>query len=1011
MTLISPVGTVSHEAVIPPPASFSLDSPTRALALMTLTPSSLSRAAETTLSREFESFEPTSDDLMHLNSILTLLKKEGFSLRTKQDIASLSRYFEALTVYDGAVARSHLIVKKEDQYSLTVWNMVGYFSYAMRRFSSICPDVIEQTLVKLATAFKEDIPLLEMIYEYECLLEQKAKLEMKRYLGFIDDFQKNYLRKSLPEEKKLQRLLSSQTLSDKEKCAQIQKIWEKLCKDYQKENRVGFIMPCESTALSERVKALKNKARELETKIKKATETSSLLKVRRIIQALFEYEQIEAAIEATKAIIANTKTSREAMMQWLSILRESFKVVVPDKALKIDPTQSLTLISSWIIQIRDYFEHPEQKELQLDRRSSHSEKEQREQLEQKLLCELKEQAWQIAQLLQVRRDNLLYTLKPREGNTTEAILDTLSQREEGGDLSVDSEGFMKTVFPATIDFVNRIKKKVAISSSSLHENSKKSFQQVAGTLKTAIGGLSRKELERRLAEDIPFRLFILHCINRCAYFFDQYQELLSSEHVRHHYRLLEGICNEMRDQRNFNTHNFWRRDIKGIINTVYLICREAVPLIYQLEKPETFIEEGSFEHNIIQAIVQGKLTPEELEGYIRAGYLNVNVQDYKRRTLLHFIAENPSLLNLRLAEVLMRYGASIHLADYSLMRPLHIAAESGFLELAERLIEQGAVVDTSSNVGTPAEIAAKRGYLELAGLFFSESGRKRFSNARALIDAVEHLDISRVRGLIDEGIDVNADYQGDLALVALFNSEDADPDLQLEIAELLLDEGANIDAKDASGRCVLHMAVETTDNPDIIGFLMGLNPKLDLQDEKGDTSLHLAALCKHPNWMEALVQRGAALEVRNRYNETPLFNLCDCVCPPSSLIHRLLNAGADVQASNFFGTVLHHLVDRGDARSVVLALQAGASPFVLGRNGLYRNKFAFEVLPSDDWRTEKVDLVIERMRKLFPYLPSSKRRRLTTDPRISLVARRLFRRWQSRLPLKYKNPAFEKAGL
>ena len=429
---------------------------------------------------------------------------------------------------------------------------------------------------------------------------------------------------------------------------------------------------------------------------------------------------------------------------------------------------------------------------------------------------------------------------------------------------------------------------------------------------------------------MPFRLMIQRRISVAARLLEQFMKHLKKYHIEDSaYETLENVYFEARDARNFQTHDLWRMDIQGVVNTVYLLGYDCPEVLSSLLKPTPF-NENSPEAHVIQQVVFGRLTQEKLNQAIDAGF-NLNAYDYKHRSLLHFLAEQPSETNLRLAQFVIQRGGNVHRADHVQMRPLHYTAESGFMELAQLLVDQGAVVDAHSRAGTPTEIAQYHGHTALAQFLSNQRGVRRSSNAKALLDAVNSLAIDKVRNLIAENFDPLADFDGSLPLVALFEKEDIDFHVQIDIARILFQAGADIDQQEpSSGQSVLHTATTYTNEPEVIEFLMSFRPHINLQDGQRRTPLHNAVCCKNKRWVKALLGAGASVKERDFLGNTPLLSACNMNRASAEIIEALLKHGANVEAENEFGRVLHHVVERGGSQAVSIVLEHGASPFSIG---------------------------------------------------------------------------------
>jgi hypothetical protein len=86
--------------------------------------------------------------------------------------------------------------------------------------------------------------------------------------------------------------------------------------------------------------------------------------------------------------------------------------------------------------------------------------------------------------------------------------------------------------------------------------------------------------------------------------------------------------------------------------------------------------------------------------------------------------------------------------------------------------------------------------------------------------------------------------------------------------------------------------------------------------------------------------------------------------PSAEIIEALLKRGADVEAENEFGSVLHHIAERGGREAVSIVLKHGASPFAIGKGGVYSRKMPYE--STEDKKVRR--MLIERMEFLFSHL-------------------------------------------
>jgi len=90
-----------------------------------------------------------------------------------------------------------------------------------------------------------------------------------------------------------------------------------------------------------------------------------------------------------------------------------------------------------------------------------------------------------------------------------------------------------------------------------------------------------------------------------------------------------------------------------------------------------------------------------------------------------------------------------------------------------------------------------------------------------------------------------------------------------EVAELLLSQGAQVDAQDSAGMTPLHWAA-FNGHREVAELLLSQGAQVDAQDRWNGTPLHRAARYGHTETVQLLLAQGAQVDAQDRWNVTPL---------------------------------------------------------------------------------------------------------------------------------------------
>jgi ankyrin repeat protein len=193
------------------------------------------------------------------------------------------------------------------------------------------------------------------------------------------------------------------------------------------------------------------------------------------------------------------------------------------------------------------------------------------------------------------------------------------------------------------------------------------------------------------------------------------------------------------------------------------------------------------------------------------------------------------------------------------------------LDIAKALVEAGADVNakfSSKELITPLFLAVSKGH-DLVARFLLES--KADPNAATLTKGWTPLHIVAKKGnkdlaelLLLNGANVNAkDKAGDTPLHdAAFNG-------YVALVDLLLENKADVNAKDRAGITPLHYAA-TMNKKDVATSLLEHHADVNAKTGKSLTPLHLAAGVGNKDMVELLVERKADVNAKDSDGNTPL---------------------------------------------------------------------------------------------------------------------------------------------
>jgi ankyrin repeat domain-containing protein 50 len=182
------------------------------------------------------------------------------------------------------------------------------------------------------------------------------------------------------------------------------------------------------------------------------------------------------------------------------------------------------------------------------------------------------------------------------------------------------------------------------------------------------------------------------------------------------------------------------------------------------------------------------------------------------------------------------------------------------------------------------------------------------------------------KALIESGADVNekGGYQGNaLSAVSSRTTSNTAEDQRMATALLLLDSGANIEARNDWGATPLHEPAFTGDIA-LTRLLLDRGANIEAKSNWGGTALHGAAVNGYKEVAQLLLERGADVEAKTgEYGQTAL-----CVAAMTGnivMVQLFLERGSNIEARDNNGQAALHLVAiGGDSDVMQLLLEKGA---------------------------------------------------------------------------------------
>jgi ankyrin repeat protein len=303
-----------------------------------------------------------------------------------------------------------------------------------------------------------------------------------------------------------------------------------------------------------------------------------------------------------------------------------------------------------------------------------------------------------------------------------------------------------------------------------------------------------------------------------------------------------------------------------------------------------------------------------------------------------------------IVELLIKNGADVNAEDKSGMTPLYYASTFGEdckrkntndWDIARSLVSNGAGLNMKPGSNdTPLHSAALYAPKEIVRLFLDKgadvnvrlssgwpdrpnSGPTPLYNACMRADK----DIEILELLIDGGADLNAKCYSDHAdgwTPLYFTCLDGN----MKAVELLIAKGAKTNVLSESGNAPIHVVT----NPEIAKVLIDNGANIYFKNKEGFVPLYNAVKGGHVDVATLLIDKGAYVSVTNKQGVSLLHEAA--IRNQKEFIELLIAQGANVNVKDKDGnTALHHMA-RGNKDMVLFLISRGADIDVINKAGM-----------------------------------------------------------------------------
>ena len=297
---------------------------------------------------------------------------------------------------------------------------------------------------------------------------------------------------------------------------------------------------------------------------------------------------------------------------------------------------------------------------------------------------------------------------------------------------------------------------------------------------------------------------------------------------------------------------------------------------------------------------------------------DIQARDSNGSTVLHFAS---ALSNQEVVEFLLNLNEiSVNAINHFSQTPLIYACyDGGRLDNIKMLIQNGADIQASiSNGSTVLHFASCDSNQEVVEFLLksneiSVNATNNLNQTPLMHACYDGGRLDNIKMLIQNGADIQASNSNGLTVIH-FASRNSNQ----EVVEFLLkSDKISVNAADNLNRTPLMYACCDGGRLDNIKILIQNGADIYARDNNGSTVLHCASASSNQEVVEFLLKLNKiSVNATNHFNQTPLMHAC-VDGDRLDKIKMLLKNGANIQARDYYGSTVLHIASRNSKQEVV----------------------------------------------------------------------------------------------